>query len=280
MNHIAYKSILAGVVTLLGLGIQTIPSFGQAAASKAPTSALQEDEYTLYLLKFDNDKETVQNKSFMPFHGNVKWVPGKFGQAAEFDGSQLFVVPAYSADEIPKPGKIFQTTGTDETGQEGYGNSLGIRLKDGQFTIECWLKISPDNATRKQDQTIVSFGMTSQLRVNPKGAITFYAPFFWKGHTQFLVGSKSVADGNWHHVAAIVDNKDAVEHQIRLYIDGQRDEGEIKLEAEQNMGFQAAAQNMPLPDHFFTVGGWRPHDQTFTGVVDDLRVSFKARYPQ
>jgi hypothetical protein len=278
MKHIASKSILAGVATLLGLGLQAVPSFGQATP-KVPTSALQEDEYTLYLLNFDNDKETVQNKPFMPFHGKVKMVPGKFGQAAEFDGSQLLVVPAYGADEIPKPGKKFQTTASGEAGQESYGNSLGLRLKDGQFTVECWIKMSPDTFTTKREQTIISFGMTSQLRVNPKGTITFYVPFNWKGHTHFLTGTKNVVDGNWHHVAAIVDNKDAVVHQIKLYIDGVRDEGETKVEAEQGMGFQAAAQNMPLPDHFFTVGGWRPHDATFAGVLDDLRVSFKARYP-
>jgi hypothetical protein len=80
-------------------------------------------------------------------------------------------------------------------------------------------------------------------------------------------------------VAAVVENKDSSEHQMRLYIDGQRDEGEKKVEAEANTGFQVTAQNMPLSDNFFTIGGWRPHEETFTGTLDELRISFKARDP-
>lgn len=267
----------------VALAVMTTSANAQAVSFKVPDKPLTEDPYTFYLLNFDDDKETVQGKPFAPFHGSVKWVPGKFGKAAEFNGSQLLLVPAYSSQEIPKPDKILQTTGTENYGQsattEEYGNSLGLRLKDGQFTVECWIKIAPGNFNKKREQTILAFGQSLSLKVSPKGTIAFYVPLNWKGHTNAVTGRKNIVDGKWHHVAAIVENKDSTEHQMRLYIDGQRDEGEKKVEAEANTGFQVTAQNMPLSDNFFTVGAWRPHEETFTGTLDDLRISFKVRYP-
>jgi hypothetical protein len=274
---LAYKIPVAAFLVAISIAVQTVAP-AQPAAFKVPTEPFVEDPYTLYLLHFNDDKETVQGKPFTPFHGEAKWVPGKFGKAFEFDGSQLLLVPAYGSQEV-KPGKVFQTTGTDESDQEGYGNSLGLNLKNGQFTMECWIKISPDTFTGKREQTIVAFGATCGLKVSPKGTISFYVPIDWKGHSYRLTGSKKIVDGNWHHVAGVVENKDATMHQLRLYIDGQRDEGEDKVDNMQGVGFTVTAQNMPLPDNFFTVGGWRPHDETFTGTLDELRVSFKARYP-
>lgn len=139
--------------------------------------------------------------------------------------------------------------------------SLG---RSSSFTIEFWMR------TSGLDEVVLSTWTGDEGRPYPAeftvdrgGRLRFYCGR--AGRHQALRTSRPVADGEWHHVAAVYDD---AQSRVRLVLDGT---------AVDSMGARALPRNvnaMPL-----AIGGRRPFDgeapkeqRHYTGRLDEIRI--------
>lgn len=134
--------------------------------------------------------------------GGVTFTTGQLGQAFSFDGVDDYVRVPHNANLDP---------GT------------------GSFSIDAWIKTTNSTAL----QTIVAKHECSQFCI---GFSRYFfqvslGKLFWNireglnpnpqpEYGQLLGGNRIVADGVWHHVAAV---RDMTTRELRLYVDGQMD---------------------------------------------------------
>ena len=131
-----------------------------------------------------------------------------------------------------------------------------IRLDQGDWTIAAWIKTT-------QGGTIVARG-PAQGEWQPHGKSLFVRggrlsfDIGWEG---VVTSKRSVADGKWHHVAVVSEQKSGVK---RLYIDGAA-VGEKKLASEDD------------PKHVVRIG-YTATDfvPPFRGAIDDVRIYSRA----
>ena len=102
------------------------------------------------------------------------------------------------------------------------GDVTGYDLGTGDFTLECWIKTDTtgtDGFYRRvylQDATQSNYQGHLQLAITPAADGGKINP--WDDGTLNIVGSTTVTDGNWHHIALCRDSTNT-----RVYVDGSDD---------------------------------------------------------
>jgi|GEM_PF-4328865 len=149
------------------------------------------------------------------------------------------------------------------------GNHAGVKAKlerpivfaAGQsFTIELWVRTAVVGRT----QQLFNAQPYLELEVRSEdGQISFNLRSA-DGQSARCTGRISIADGRWHHVAAV---RDAKEDMLRLYIDG-------RLDVEMDDPTDGAAIQLGTSP---IIGGTAHGKEMFEGQLDDLRLSSIAR---
>lgn len=163
------------------------------------------------------------------------------------------------------------------------------------LTIEFWIRAQPGSNTGTVDCSSVSGGdrwITGNTifdrDVYGAGDFGDYGIALGNGRIVFgvdagpgsitICGTTNVADGNWHHVAAVRRRSDGL---MRIFVDG-------AIDASGNGGTgdigyrNGRATNYPNSDPFLVIGAEK-HDAgfeypSFRGWIDEIRISDIVRY--
>jgi beta-galactosidase len=157
------------------------------------------------------------------------------------------------------PGHIGQSVDFDGASGLTCANSGGINLIDGG-TVSAWIKSSSETDAYA---CVVAKGVTAWrlIRGNLDNTMWFhFNPA--DGSTEFQAnGTKSVLDGQWHHVMGIYDGS-----YIRLYVDGQLD-----ASAAITKTLRTSADAVYIGSR---VG--RLSDRSWNGQIDEVRIYSRA----
>jgi len=156
------------------------------------------------------------------------WIVGKIGNALLFNGiNDCMTVPGYKGIT----GKLSRT-------------------------CMAWVK------TTQAGGQIVSWGSKETgrkwiMRVNENGTLRAEV------EGGYIYGTTRINDGQWHHVAAVLDNDGTPDvSEVRLYVDGEREAtGEVKACAMDT----AAGQDVCL-------GSFAPQPMYYSGTLDEVRI--------
>jgi hypothetical protein len=186
---------------------------------------------------FASDTSPNSRNGVLMNMSDSSWVAGKTGNALSFDGTNDYVV-------IP-----------DYTGIGGTGSR----------TVSLWIK-----TTINRVQELVQWGSdaTSQLwltRIQANG--TVLVAVYGGG----VYSTATVTDGQWHHIAAVLDAGQTSSSQIRLYIDGLLDTTALTVSCTIN-----TAQTTPVH-----LGVWHQYSNGnkinyFQGQMDQVRINNRA----
>jgi hypothetical protein len=176
------------------------------------------------------------------------WTSGQFGTAVEFNGS--FAGRA----------------------------QLNPPLRRGIRTLACWARVPADGGNF-DGTTLAAFGSQRvwggllELGWNNSpgngvvGALQFQAP------VGRLVGSTSVRDGRWHHVAVVLGAPGkAGRPPLKLYVDGRLEPFSGRSPSRKSVD----AAEEPL----LWVGGSPRTSESFRGMIDELVVADQPLTPQ
>jgi len=85
-----------------------------------------------------------------------------------------------------------------------------------------------------------------------------------------MVGTAVAADGEWHHVAAVLDNDGTPNvNEVRLYVDG-------VLDAASSAGDRTVDTMVWGASPEVGIGAWPGAGRCFEGVMDEVRVYERA----
>ena len=162
----------------------------------------------------------------------------------------------------------------------------------GNFTIEFWMKANlADNASAAcipggvnwingnilMDRDIFGNGDYGDFGISLAGGRIAFG--VGRGASnQTICGTRDVADGNWHHIAA---TRNSMTGQMRLFIDGTADA--TGSGPRGNISYRnGRATSYPNSDPFLVLGAEK-HDAgtefpSFNGHLDELRISSSLRY--
>jgi hypothetical protein len=196
-------------------------------------------------LKFDNTSgSTATDYSCYLCHGDLQngpqWLPltGIENGALHFDGIDDQVeIPNYTGISGSGSRSIAVWIRTETTGQiVSWGDSAAGAS---------WV-FSVQNSN----------GVSGALRIDNSGG--------------YIVGTTDLRDGQWHHVAAILnDDGSANVNEVLLYVDGVLE----PISASQSQGVNTAAtQNI-------VVGAFPSQPNAFAGVLDELRIYDRVLSP-
>lgn len=197
------------------------------------------DKSTVQLWHFDelvgNAAQDVASNTLATREGGVTKGDGKHAGAMQFNG---------------KDGKLVVK------------NNSGIEIGPGQaLTVEAWIKVANHGST----QPVISGSPQIELEVRKEsGAISFNIQTMDGKTSLRCTGRRDVADGKWHHVAAIRDPRSRT---LSIYVDG-------KLDAET---LDTTLGSKLLIPQTFLIGGNASGTEMFGGLIDELRISTSAR---
>ena len=150
----------------------------------------------------------------------------------------------------------------DLNGSNGYLQATGYKGITGgaSRTVSAWIKTTADNAD------IISWGTNSNgqkwvMRVQDTNGTSGALRVEVSGG--YIVGSTVVNDGQWHHVAAVLESDGSPNvNEVRLYVDG-------VLEVASTT--QATAINTASGDDV-KIGNSQSNNRYFDGSLDDVRI--------
>ncbi|NEO74886.1 LamG-like jellyroll fold domain-containing protein [Moorena sp. SIO4G3] len=157
--------------------------------------------------------------------------------------------------------QVMQFDGVDDYIEiSGYKGITGNNSR----TVEAWIKTTINNPV------IVSWGTDSQTKKwvfrvqnsnGTKGAIRAEVS------GGYIVGNTAVNDGQWHHVACTFSSSDPANiSSVQLYVDGQLDTSNTKLETQVNT---ASGDDVRIGTDFI--------NRYFNGQMAEVRIWNKAR---
>ncbi len=209
-----------------------------------PVDVYTPDEKTVVLLHLDGNSRDSSGCENNGTEKGVTWSEGKFGQAGYFNG---------------KAGIVFESTGSLCVGKNSW-------------TVEAWIKPEKQQPTHA---TIISGGWSNEriywLRISEG---KYLVAGFGDGVKMVVVSSGDLSDilfdGQWHHVATVLDR--SREGEVRLYLDGRRIDsgksafcGPIVYET-QTMGLVIGA-----------IAPWYIGREGYQGWIDEIRISNTVR---
>ncbi|MGB0775357.1 MAG: LamG-like jellyroll fold domain-containing protein, partial [Akkermansiaceae bacterium] len=169
-------------------------------------------------------------------------IVGKYGHALRFDGVD---------DQVSLTGVTLPT-----------GNSAR--------TVSAWVRTS--STSPAELQVVFGYGINSngqRFSIRLDGSATQRLRLEVQGG--FIVGSTQLNDGQWHHIAVVVDdfnsNGTTNVNEARLYVDGQRE----TISSSGSRAIDTSASGGSL------IGG-SPHaaNYSFTGDIDELQIHSSA----
>ncbi len=181
----------SGIVDLADFSVfaeQWLQTYTVFTSPKNLVAWWQLDEMGGYLLSVADSIGGHHGRVVNIAKGQFPWVAGRFNNALTLDGVDDYV------------------------DMSGYAGITGTASR----TCMAWIKA---NSTGKE-QVILSWGNQANgqkwmFRVQADGKL---AAGVWGG---YISGSVSVADGQWHHVAAVLaDDGSPSVNEIKLYVDG------------------------------------------------------------
>lgn len=163
--------------------------------------------------------------------GGAKWTEGRIGGALEFDGTDDFVA-------------IQNENNFDITGS---------------VTVSAWIRVE---SFTKPWQAIVTKGDRAWRlhRGNETESVGFACSDLSRGQVGDLYGEKDVADGQWHHVAGVLDGT-----KTSIFVDG-------ALDASAD-----SSPNVSVNDYSVLIGANAQRaGRLFHGLIDDVRIYDRA----
>ena len=136
------------------------------------------------------------------------------------------------------------------------------QLGTGEFTLECWLKVSSANSyanlmTNEQQGTTPGHGFSWQLK-GPSGGM-----LLWNQWASKITGTTNVVDGNWRHVAITRNSS----NEVTLWVDGQKDHTNTVTDS----GSYSITNSGTSP---FLIGHNLFHaNRHVAGYIDDVRIT-------
>jgi hypothetical protein len=219
-----------------------------ASAAESPDTPFKSDEHTMALLHLDGSANDAGPKKVnVEIRGPLNWTAGPFGKAAHFDGTCGIVLDANAA----------------------------LCPGDQSWTVEC--RIKPD--AKEPDRAVLISGGYGFRRIyffqlDHRRRLSF--SFSASPHTDRSVHSGDLShilfDGQWHHVAAVVDRSRRGE--LRLYLDGR--------DVTANQAAQPFGLHMQDGRMAATVGAVAPwylgdaktaSAPEYQGAIDEVRIS-------
>ena len=195
--------------------------------------------------------------------GDVKWVDGPFGTALEFDGSPI---PDAGGDSF-LDGSVVEVPYHDD-----------LNLRD-VYSLVAWVKVDPENACCDRNPEpwggiIVkrnhvhdpasggerNWGHWGLWVGDPQngGGQALWGNMAGRGEiNQWWLAKRNLADGEWHHVAAVWDR-----FELIFYVDGVDDTSEDGNVSGDAMG----VIEQPL-----TIGG-DLNNHYFSGAIDEAAI--------
>ena len=185
---------------------------------------------------FDEGKgATARDVSGRDNHGTVvggaKWTKGIIGGALEFDGMDDFV-------SIPNESQFDMT---------------------GSITVSAWIQVE---SFTKPWQAIVTKGDRAWRlhRANESSSVGFACSDLSRNQTGDLLGNRVATDGQWHHVAGVLDGT-----KLSIYVDGALDAS------------AASSPNISVNDYGVLIGAnAQANGRLFCGLIDDVRIYDRA----
>ena len=160
-------------------------------------------------------------------NGNSENVPslvgGKLSNGLQFDGSDDYIL-------VP--------------------NSSSLALSDDTFTIEVWVKTSSQTNQGIFDK----YSWNINLYLYDDGIVEFYV---WAktGDDIDLYSTTNISDGDWHHIAAVVDKPNSIG---KLYIDG----------VEEDSTASGTTETYTDGDIYIGTDTW----DYFNGIIDEVKI--------
>ena len=162
------------------------------------------------------------------------WVAGQINNALSFDGVDDHVVIT------------------------GYKGVTGTKSR----TVSAWIKTTDTDWSDIISWGNAGLGERWLLTVNPAGVVLQVAVF--GGYSR---GSTSVSDGQWHHVAAVLESDGSPDtSDIRLYVDGVEEVASVLLRTINTPAIEDVRIGI------FIDAGLR----YFKGMIDDVRIYNRA----
>lgn len=186
--------------------------------------------------------------SALQLGSSARRAPGRFGSALEFDGTYFS-----RADLLPP-------------------------MRRGVRTVACWVRMEPDAlmdaGTFAVFPAVKAIGGVYELGCNRApgdgvlGALRFRAPM------ARAVGSTSLRDGRWHHIAAVVaPHAKGGRPPLKLYVDGRLEPFSGTHPARRS--FENGPQEWVL-----WIGGSPQNPERFRGWLDELVITEQPLTPQ
>lgn len=163
--------------------------------------------------------------------GAPKWTEGIIGGALEFDGMDDFV-------SIPNESQFDMT---------------------GSVTVSAWIRVE---SFTKSWQAIVTKGDRAWRlhRAGSRKSVGFACSDLSRNQTGDLLGDKDVANGQWHHVAGVLDGT-----RMSIYVNGALDAS------------AASSPNISVNDYSVLIGAnEQASGRLFRGLIDDVRIYDRA----
>ena len=135
-------------------------------------------------------------------------------------------------------------------------------LGTGEFTLECWLKVSSASSyanlmTNEQQGSSPGYGFSWQLKGTSGGML------LWNQWANKITGTTNVVDGNWHHVAITRNSA----NEVTLWVDGQKDHTNTVTDS----GSYSITNSGTNP---FLIGHNLFHaNRHVAGYIDDVRIT-------
>jgi|GEM_PF-383103 len=215
------------------------------------------DGFSLTAVNPAYDKTAVSDASL-----EARWTFNEAAGTTVWDAVGLHPATLYNvADTTRRLGRENKALVFD--GVDDYAVATGYKGVAGGASRTCsaWIR-TPLTAT---EQNIVTWGAGQagqkwMFRVQATGQL---AVGVWGGYIQ---GSRVVADGKWHHVAAVLDNDGSPDvGEIRLYVDG-------VLETHTTVSAQQTINTASTQDVYLAVLSESNLLNYFAGTLDDLRI--------
>ncbi|MBE3095779.1 MAG: LamG domain-containing protein [Planctomycetes bacterium] len=217
---------MIGAACLLSIGLLLAGGCGKAMAPKGCWT-------------FNEGSGDVVKNAVGPNHGRIQGglgrTDGKKGKAAAFDGKGYVLIA--SAPYLASAQYTF---------------AAWVKLKDtGNYQYIVW-RGGPVFPEDKECRNL-------DVWVTQEGTLSGILDYQKAGESRLnLVGSKKVADNQWHLVVCVNDGK-----TVRFYVDGKKD-------AEGALAGPLAGNDFPL-----WIGA-RPSDVAATGIIDEVKFFDRA----
>lgn len=233
-----YKSALLCTLALTCCFIFNLN--GKSEDDNSVVKPFSNDQHTVLLMHFDErqglprDSSTFGNNAIK---NTAEWIRnGKFGSCLYFNGKNSYV-------EIP--------------------NSASLNIKDGEITIEAWVK--PEPGKGEYPAIVSKYGAGGGYLLTPVGSLNYKTFFFLRRDSQrymSLAADQPLPLGEWSHIAAVRD-KDG---RMKMFING------IEQSIRKDFVSAFASDGIPL-----RIG---KYGNCFTGAIDEVRISNIARYTE